>query len=659
MTHNDTRQFMYIGALYGLMTAMIYAVGESFFLCVLSSVTDSGRNYMLMNLSFASLLLLSYAISGAIIGGLSGTITSTVARNIYPTIGKRIKLGLTFFIALSITIAVIYRQSGHTGAVAALFYLLIIVSGSYFFNRSPRHSASQDPVILRARTALKRTIPLIIVYYVLVVTGTSGYFPKQIYLDRDDTSEKARPVGNTPNIILITLDTTRADHFSVYGYERETTPNLKQLASKCTLYTQAFASGDLTLSSHASIFTGMYGSSHGAHHEVPDYPEGRPLDKNITTIAEVLRNHSYSTAAVVSNFGYLSSRFHLNKGFQYYDTRKGVPFVPLRGPKYSVRTIVAKALERMTTERSFRPNYRRADRVNDAVFSLLAKFRRNHDPFFLFVNYMDAHSPYLPVHPYDTLFPGKNDSYTHAKFNVAFQNIMQLKDDLGERMRQHIISQYDGEIAYLDFHLGKLLSRLKDAALYENSLIIITSDHGEAFGDRSLLVHGSSVYNDQIHIPLIVKYPNSREKKIVDGPVSSVDVMPTILDVAGLVIPDQVQGRSLLKLQEGKPRYIFSESFPQGYLVDWHPRFYRTERAIISGSKKLISSTNGKCELFELSNDIHELNNLQKLDGPTVEDMDQRLKQWVADVKTTSAPQPGFVLDEEMRDRLKSLGYIN
>jgi arylsulfatase A-like enzyme len=267
---------------------------------------------------------------------------------------------------------------------------------------------------------------------------------------------------------------------------------------------------------------------------------------------------------------------------------------------------------------------------------------------------MDAHWPYAPPPPFDVRYPGKNELTT--EISDLFKLVMTLKRGVTRKERQHLISQYDGEIAYLDFHLGKLFAQLKELDLYDNCLLIITSDHGEAFDERNLLGHGSSVYQDQIHVPLIIKYPKVRSKRFVNEPVSLVDLMPTILDLLGYQVPGGVQGQSLLRLETSSRRVVISESFSMGEVVNLHPRFHRVERAIFLDPLKFISSTNGKRELYDLSKDPHEQKNLYKPDDPTSRQMEAKLDEWVKSIR--SHPSQPAKLDRETLERLKSLGYV-
>ncbi len=470
----------------------------------------------------------------------------------------------------------------------------------------------------------------------------------------DYVSKKSTQKTTRPNVILITMDTVRADHLSLAGYERDTTPNLRKLSKKATLHTNAIASGDMTLPTHASIFTGLYARQHGAHH-TDKLSLGNPLSDKLNTLAEMLSQKGYYTAAVVANRGYLTHHFGFDQGFDYYDNRKVVLFLGST-PSYYVRNAISGFLSHFAPYYQSGLTYRRAEEINNEVFSQLKRSEALDNPFFLFINYMDAHNPYIPPPPFDSQYPGKDEGFTPNRYNYLYKEIMTLNYTMTENEHRHLVSQYDGEIAYIDHNIGKLILRLKELELYENSLIIITSDHGEVFGERDLMNHGVSVYQDQVYIPLVIKYPENNQGHVVDGLVSVVDLVPTVMDVLNYENPEGLQGRSLLSAKQEKPRDVFSESFPDGKMLEWHPRFHRIERAILSGPYKLINSTTGKNELYDLSKDPNEKRNLYGVNDSKSMELEAKLNQWLKDTKEKSGTTTK--LDKDALERLKALGYV-
>jgi arylsulfatase A-like enzyme len=457
--------------------------------------------------------------------------------------------------------------------------------------------------------------------------------------------------GARPNVLLVIWDTVRADRESIYGYPRETTPFLRQFVERATFFQNAFAASDMTLSSSASLFTGLYASWHGAHFSLRS-PYGKPLERQSQTIASVLREQGYTTMAELANCSYLSLAYHLNQGYQFYDVRTPVGSDAidrthyLRGPLLKILSHVASAGE---LDRRFR----RGDSITKDALKLLGSAREG-SPFFLTLNYMDAHLPYLPPAPYDRLFPGKDASLTFGKLQQLRKEVLQLRRRPTPAELAHMTSQYDGAVAFLDAQFERLVAGLKQLGLYDSTLIVLTSDHGEAQGERNLMVHAVSVYQDQVHVPLIVKYPEQSTGSVVTSPVSGVDVMPTILDVAGVRLSRPVHGRSLR--QPSESRFVLMESFRSGLLAGWHSRFDRVERALVKETAKLIQSTSGKNEMYNLAADPKEATNLFRKEDPVSAELNHLLAQLVA-----TAPSPSSrnrPMDRESLERLRGLGYI-
>jgi arylsulfatase A-like enzyme len=440
---------------------------------------------------------------------------------------------------------------------------------------------------------------------------------------------------------------------SVYGYERRNTPNLEKLAAESEVYTRAVAAGDMTLSTHGSLFTGLFPSSHHAHYA----EETPPLAADFQTLAESLRDKGYFTAAVVSNFGFLGYDFGLDQGFTHYDASE--PVTPLTGgfPAYCLRTAIRDAAARFAHHSLLDIRSRNAAQINQAVFKVLESSRENGRSPFLFINYMDAHWPYMPPPPFDKLYPGKDDSFSTVRFNALRDDVNSGRRLSTETERAHLISQYDGGIAYLDAEVGKLLDYLKRTGMYDQALIMVTSDHGESFGERGVMEHGVSVYQDQVWVPLIVKYPKRNRKRVIEYPVSLVDVMPTVLDLLGFPIPAGVQGVSL-RAESSRARRVFAESFAYVEYMKLYPRFRRIERATYAGPRKLVVSTTGKRELYDLQTDPGERRNILQTGENATEAriLEVELAQWLK----TQGKAPGKTpkMDSATLERLKSLGYV-
>lgn len=471
------------------------------------------------------------------------------------------------------------------------------------------------------------------------------------------TSGVAQPasqgVGKRQPVILIVLDTVRADHLSIYGYRRKTTPSLEEFARDATLYTHGVAAADVTLTSHASMFTGLYPSQHGAYYAPPDFAVGHPLEPQFRTLAEIFADAGYRTLGLVANHGYLGHSFGFSQGFQYYDQRVPVRFLAHQQGQY-LRQAVRNGLAALATSPEPDLVYRTADEINKEAFKLLDELGGER-AFFLFINYMDAHWPYRPPPPFDSRFPGRRDGlFSLNGYGEIAEEVMKLRRTITPEGRAHLSSLYDGAIAYLDSRLGALVARLKQLGVYDDSLIIMTSDHGETFGERNLMGHGVSVYQDQIYVPFIIKYPAGHQPGVFERPVSHVDLLPTILDASGFQVPAGGPGRSLLADSE-PDRLLISESFPRGVLVDLSPRFRRVERALVAGRLKLITSTTGKRELYDLGIDADERRDLSHDRRAAATLLATSLTAWVD--SAARQPRSPAKIDKQTLERLRSLGY--
>lgn len=371
---------------------------------------------------------------------------------------------------------------------------LIMLLMNKFFNRS-----------YYGGTLKAATVFLIVMATVAAVLIFNRNEPAKSYLNY-----KISTLENKYNLILIVMDTTRQDHLSCYGYNRQTTPNLEALSRESLLYTNAYSPSSWTLPSHASIMTGLYPSQHGAHFNVESSsePAVNKLHDNFITLAEVLSEHGYISAGVVGAT-FCHRIFGIAQGFDYYND--DFQTVDHDLGHYIVFRITSKifALKNYFARRGFN-GVRKAAELNKIIFPWLeTNYAR---PLFLFINYFDAHWPYSPPAPYNTLFEGKSDGLiikNHGNEWKLFGAVIKGGHRLKEEEKAHLLSQYDGEIAYLDYHIGRLLEKLKVLGIYDESIIIITADHGESFGEHNLMDHGRALYEELLKIPLIIKYPAS------------------------------------------------------------------------------------------------------------------------------------------------------
>jgi hypothetical protein len=319
-----------------------------------------------------------------------------------------------------------------------------------------------------------------------------------------------------PNVLFIIWDTVRAASLSLYGYDRPTTPTLERLAGESVVFDRAYAIAPWTLPSHASLFTGR------EFHELStDWLT--PLDDEPVTLAELFARNGYATGGFVANFFYCSRESGLDRGFHRYDV---YPTPSLA--QFALGSSVARAFfNNWPLRRAFgftqKPGRKEASDVNAEFHQWLDRI--DGKPFFAFLNYFDAHAPYLPPPPWDTMFgpllPDRDPSMREGR---AFT----------PRELQAEIDAYDGGIRSVDDHLALLLADLERRGILDNTIVVVTSDHGEEFGEHGMFTHGNTLYERSLHVPLLIHYPARLPATRVREWVSIHDVAATVAGITGL-----------------------------------------------------------------------------------------------------------------------------
>lgn len=678
-----------LGAMQGLLAWIAYWLVESFFLHLRPWLLQPPEEYMPSHAGFTAALLGIYAVCGLLTGALAGIIVASwSAPRSHDLDASRTGLAATLFLAFLLSLSVFLRPPwelplrylalvllpiGLSFAISLRFppwsnrlafltnpwtVTAFLLAPPFLFDGTEgRLSPSAGAIsflpwagaailisfLIPLRSFKPRSVvPLTLASALVLAACFLVHRIPRVTPPR--TSAALSP--NAPNMILITLDTVRADHLSLFGYERDTTPNLKTLAREATVYTNAIAPGNMTLSSHASIFTGLYPSSHHAHLE---RNHALPLDPDCPTLAGILSAKGFDTVGVVANYTFLAHGFGLDRGFTYVDSE---PQVPTLGgtSSFSLRDDVRKFFSYLGDPPRLKATFRPAEAINTAALAAVDRESSQNHKFFLFLNYMDAHWPYLPPGRFATLYPGRDRD---LRYSTSEQQVLSQKRPLSDHERQAYISQYDGGIAYMDWCLGQFIAQLKQRGLYDNTLLIVASDHGEAFGERNLLGHALAVYQDEIHVPLLIKYPHSTTGAVIAEPVSLVDIMPTILDAQGYEIPPGIQGRSLLR-PAGATRDIFSEGFATSTNTRFSKRFRGVQQAIFSGPMKFIEWSTGNKEFYDLSQDPDELHNL--LPAGSAAALESKLAAFRQAAAQNHAPLPQ--IGKKALENLKSVGYL-
>jgi arylsulfatase A-like enzyme len=323
--------------------------------------------------------------------------------------------------------------------------------------------------------------------------------------------------GARPNILFISIDTLRADHLGCYGYQRPTSPHFDRLAAEGVRFARAVAPSSFTLPSHVSMFTGQ---EMGVHHVAS---AGTAIADRVVTITEVLHDAGYATFG----FGcapYLKRQFGFAQGFDFYDDRLANVGVRESHAAVTSDKVVNRALQRIKEPRG--------------------------KPWFVFMHMWDPHFDYVPPPPYNTMFSGDY----HGGFSMHnFEQNHGFVVGMDPADYAYTVSQYDGEIAWTDSQLGRLFDALKKMGLWEKTAIVLTADHGEEFLDHGQRGHGHSLYDELVHVPLIVKLPGAASHKVIDCAVSLIDLYPTLAELAGVRRSGyRGDGRSLLELIFGR-----------------------------------------------------------------------------------------------------------
>jgi choline-sulfatase len=401
------------------------------------------------------------------------------------------------------------------------------------------------------------------------------------------------PVKSPQNVILITLDTVRADHLGCYGNKNIQTPTLDALGRDGVVFERALSQVPLTWPSHAAILTGMYPFQNG----VQDFT-GQPLDTRFRSVAQAFKQHGYATGAVVSAF-VLDRSWGLARGFDFYDDA----FAP--------EAFVGRDIGLVD---------RRAGESVDRALGWLKKNQAR--PFFFWLHLYDPHSPYDPPEP----------------FRSQYQD-----------------HPYDGEIAYADHELGRLIAWLKQVHLYDSSLIVFLSDHGESLGEHGEHEHGFFVYNATVHIPLMVK--PAAGSGIRPGraarPVETTAVAPTLLEAAGIHdgMGQQLQSRSLLDSRAAPDDAAYSETFYPFSSFGWSPL-----HALETSRYHYIDAP--QPELYDLDADPEEKTNLAPQQTATTAVLKEKLRALLANRPYAPDTDSSFRLNPDALDKLRALGYV-
>jgi arylsulfatase A-like enzyme len=419
------------------------------------------------------------------------------------------------------------------------------------------------------------------------------------------------------SVILISIDTLRADHLGCYGYEVETSPAVDRFARDAVLFEMPIAQAPSTEPSHASIFTSLIPSHHGAY-----FSRKVPLSDELVTMAEIFQQHGYRTKSF-NDGAQVSAKWGFDQGFDEYTTLPGPP------TEYKFRRTVKEALGWLTAHRD--------------------------DRFFLFLHTYEPHHPYSPAPRYFELI---GHEYRGALPREISKRLLErLNRDLAALSAEdvrHVVAAYDAEIRSMDEAFDDLLRGLDDLGLREDVLIVFTSDHGEELGERERIGwHSHALFDEQIHVPLIISLPRSRIRGVrVASQVRSIDILPTVLDVVDIAPLEVFEGQTLIPFLDqggGGPLPAVSQRDvfePRGPVSLRTGRWKYYDRSLIR--RRL---------LFDVGDDPGELRDLSREDPERVIELRRELEQLLGQRPTAPRGEP-VEIDAALKRKLEALGYI-
>jgi arylsulfatase A-like enzyme len=470
-----------------------------------------------------------------------------------------------------------------------------------------------------------------------------------------------------PNVLVILLDTARAQNFSCYGYERTTTPHIDAIAAEGVRYDQAIATGCWSLPSQMSLLTGLFPSKHGAHELRLSHPHDYPM------LPEMLQAAGYSTLGVSPN-SWMSDEFGATYGFdrylklwQYWHT---LPAAAAARSRCLARW--AHGANRFYARHVF-PKRNRARHISRHVCKLLETAS---EPFFMYAIYWDMHLPYTPRGPHATRWLPRGVGAGHARqVNRNFLAYLTGLTPMTAADFDTLLACYDGALASIDDEIGALVAMLRQRGLLDRTLLFITSDHGENVGDHGLMSHAYSLHDTLIRVPLIVRYPDAFPRgEEIASQVQLTDIVPTVLDVLQLDRPDvrqELQGLSLIAPREAhEERLAYAEMLAPHPSVPAmnrrlglpentpRPAYDRALRCVRTATTKFIWGSDGRHALYDLSADPGERHNRYAVEPERAAAMAEMLMAWQPPSGIPLAA-PVSKLAPEVRQRLRDLGYFD
>jgi len=435
-----------------------------------------------------------------------------------------------------------------------------------------------------------------------------------------------------PNVLLISIDSLRADHLHTYGYARETSPVIDRIAREGVRFEAAISPSSWTLPAHVTLLTGTPPELHGLT------DPRRRLDASTRTLAEVLRENGYATAAFVSG-PFLRSLYGYGRGFEVWDD-----VLAQKSKQDAHRGVTSPAL---------------VQRVDAWLDEWGAAGPRR--PFFLFVHMWDVHYDYDPPPPYDTMF---DPDYAGDVDGTDFETGARVHRRMEPRDLEHVIALYDGEIRFTDAWVGKLLSRLQRLGVLDDTIVVVTSDHGDEFFEHGNKGHAKALYDETVRVPLVLRHPRRVPAgRVVEEQVRLADVAPTILGLAGVPAPkDFGTAADTAHREQDLSAWLVGErsDFPELLAFGETSRAGPPKRFARSRGEKYIEQARGRPrpELYDLDGDPGETKDLAVGPQPPPSRLREAAEAWKRQWSRVESRGRPVELDPELEQQLRALGYL-
>lgn len=441
------------------------------------------------------------------------------------------------------------------------------------------------------------------------------------------------------NIILIVIDTLRADHLGCYGNKTIKTPFIDQIASEGVIFENHFSQCSITNPAHASIFTSLYLKNHGL------YNNKTKLSNSVITLPEILKGFNYRTIAAVS-------AFHLDReysGFgQGYDDYYDVPTPPGHNSNEFIFLT------------------RRAETTNEKIFGWLENnFTKK---FFMWIHYFDPHAPYSPPKPFNKMYYSEDptDPSNRSMKKIVYPPHWSDPPEWLKNITdiEYVKAQYKGEVTYVDNEIGKLLNYLKELGLKENTLIILTSDHGESLGEHEMYFDHWGLHKAVLHVPLVLRCPQLIPSgKKVKSLTTSIDIVPTVLDLLNHNFKTATfDGESLISAIKDnktikKERYVYSENMDQVTVSVRSNAWAAIKDLLDAEYTSKYRFIKNRIQLYDVKNDPLEVKEVSKANPEMVKKFDRQLMAWLREGKAPSKPVIPPKVSKEVEEKLRALGY--